>query len=436
MRGYIAAVLLAIACTDAEAAGELTFTEHLLQNGFGYAFGLSSRDLDGDGRPEIVVADADKGEMSCFVNQGNGSFQRFYIAQGEAGWLERNAIGDLDGNGKPDVAVVDNKNGQLLYFANPGTPIATRPWTRNVISATFTHAYDVCLADFYGNGRLDVAASSWISNQVAIFDNPGNGGGQWVQHTLDDNLRTARMIRAGDINGDGRPDLVATGETDNLIAWYQNPGLIGQPWSKHVIDNLNVDPLHGQIVDMNGDGKLDVLMAFGSGAAPELGQICWYENSGNGATWARHVVAGSFPGGTEAVAGDLNGDGRLEIVAAAWGAAGQVAWFDNAGDPAGRWTKHSLKQNWTKADGVLIVDLDLDGRLDIVAAAEHGTNEVRWWRNNGILVPEPSKLTLSASGLISALAYCAWRSNRHDPHVMRFLRRCESTGKGIRGLRQ
>ncbi|MFT5471490.1 MAG: hypothetical protein ACI8UO_006624, partial [Verrucomicrobiales bacterium] len=47
------------------------------------------------------------------------------------------------------------------------------------------------------------------------------------------------------------------------------------------------------------------------------------------------------------------------------------------------WTQHRLKHNWRSANQVIIADMNSDGRLDIVAGAEHGSNEVRWWRNEG-----------------------------------------------------
>ena len=60
-----------------------------------------------------------------------------------------------------------------------------------------------------------------------------------------------------------------------------------------------------------------------------------------------------------------------------------MALFKHGGDPHGPWSMQVLKEEWTAADQVILVDLDRDDRLDIVAAAERGSNEVRWWRNLG-----------------------------------------------------
>lgn len=387
------------------------FTEHLLQDGFHYAYGLAAADLNGDGKPDITAADASKGELSGFVNQGDGNFARFFIKQGESGWFERHEIGDVDGDGKPDVVVVKNQSGQLLWFQNPGNPIESQTWTRNVLAADFSYAYDVSLSDINGDGRLDVAASSWIGGRFAWFENVGNNGRDWTAHIIDEGVGETRTIRAGDFNGDGRPDLLGTSRTGNLVAWYENPSEpSSQDWIKHVVDDSTALPMHGQPFDVNGNGKMDIVMAFGHGSE-DTGFVVWYENlDGAGTSWARHIV-GTLPSGVEAVAGDLTGDGKPELIATAWGPNGKVVWFENSGDPTAAWTMHILKEHWPKANSVLVVDLDGDNRLDIVAAAEQGSNEVRWWHNEMALAPEPDASCMLLFGLGGWVIY-GWRGRR------------------------
>jgi hypothetical protein len=158
-----------------------------------------------------------------------------------------------------------------------------------------------------------------------------------------------------------------------------------------VIDGETVAPTHGHPADIDGDGDLDVLMAFGLVAPADADpaashQVAWYENvgqPGQGAAWRKHAIVGGFAQGFEAVLGDLDGDGDQDVVATAWSPMGRLAWFENSGDPTSGWKQHAIKSDWPNAVTVILADLDRDGRLDIAACAERGANELRWWRNGG-----------------------------------------------------
>src|SRR5262249_42938341 len=145
------------------------FDEHLIRDNYGYAYGIAAADLDGDGDLDLVSSDTtdDKtpertnGTLLWFENDGTGRFTQHIIARNESGWFERLALGDVDGDGRPDVVVVLNRAGSIVWFRNPGQP-ATQPWQRHpIINGGLPGAYDVALGDFDGDGKLDVAASSW-----------------------------------------------------------------------------------------------------------------------------------------------------------------------------------------------------------------------------------------------------------------------------------
>lgn len=396
-----AAAAGAAALLFAWPAGEIQFSERLISRDYTYAYGIHAADLDGDGDLDLVSADArEHAALYWYENDGKGSFTRHTIfahpqvMEQELVRMERHVTADINGDGRLDIVIVDNSAGDVRWFENSGTPRDGKPWRLHTITrGTLPGAYDVAVADIDGDGDLDVAASSWrLGNQFVWFENPGKHGPrdetQWVRHQIDTDLAETRTVQLGDLNGDGRPDLLATATAAGLVLWYENPGKAGGGrWKRHVIDTTG-RPAHGEMVDMDGDGDLDVTMASGMAATmapsaqPINPQVAWYENTGRGAGWKKHVVS-ELPEGFEAVAADIDGDGLKDLVATAWGKGGGVVWFRNPGPAGGQWKATWLKRGWTNANQIIVADFDKDGRPDVAAAADKGTNEVRWWRNQG-----------------------------------------------------
>lgn len=394
-------VAMAASLPTAVPAGEtarVRFEEKLIQDKYTYAYGIGTGDLDGDGHLDLISADTTSNALYWFANDGKGNFQRHFIMKDETGWFERLAVGDVNGDGKLDVVVVKNQDGGIVWFENSGKPRADEVWKRRVIAknGALPGAYDVVLADLDGDGKLDVAASSWSrGNRFAWYRNPGKDSHdkEWPAFVIDEKVAETRTIRVADFNRDGKPDLLGTGSAANLVVWYENPGKpTTQPWKKHIIDDKTPRPIHGMPVDLDGDGDPDVIMALGMNVPSDrkdTQQIAWYENvgsPGDGSVWKKHVICESFPQAFEVVAADINGDGKLDIVATSWGAkpGGQVAWFENPGDPRkASWPMHVLKTGWTNANQVMVADLNGDKRPDILAVAERGANEFRWWVNLG-----------------------------------------------------
>jgi len=293
---------------------------------------------------------------------------------------------------------VDNIHGDILFFENNGRPRAGHPWhcrylagpetniSRAPLVGSMPHAYDVAIADLDGDGRLDLAATGWVGNTVAWFRNTTAG---WDKHVIEQNIAEPRTIRTADFNGNGSPDLLATATAEGEVIWYENPGNPAeQPWRKHVIAT-ELRPTHGHPVDMTGNGRIDVVMACGFADKTNnftRHQVVWYENTGDPDqdTWPRHVIANELPHAFEGVAADIDGDGRPEVVATGWGENGQLVVCRPAdSDPRGPWNVQVLKNDWPRANQVVLADLTGDGRPDIVACAERGSNELRWWRNLG-----------------------------------------------------
>ena len=377
----------------------IRFTEHLIAGDYAYAYGIAAADFDNDGDLDLSSADyTPHNRLYLFENDGAGVFEKHVIQKDDPERLERHQVGDLDSDGDLDIVIVKNLRGHLLWFENSGSPDNGKLWKRHVITTHLPGAYDVALADFDADGDLDVAASSWrLGNQFAWFENSGNpADGEWRKHMIEADVPETRTMRVADFDGDGDPDLLGTIRMKPEVVWYENKRAGGSvTWARHVIDDRSRCPTHGNPVDMDGDGDLDVVMALGFMFDPaskdparstrrEDSQIVWYENDAPGSgRWKRHVVQEKWDDAFEAVAADLDGDGDIDIAATTWRNPGRVAWFENTGDPRKNWLCHVLKEDWRSANQVIIADMNGDKRPDIIACAERGSVEVRWWRNEG-----------------------------------------------------
>ncbi|MCX6622034.1 MAG: VCBS repeat-containing protein [Acidobacteria bacterium] len=378
---------------SAPMALPLEFTEALISKDFTYPYGLAAADLDGDGDLDLTASDArDNNSLYWFENKGSGKFEKHVMhRQPMPAWrMERHAIADFNKDGRPDVVVVENSTGDLRWLENPGAPGIRQPWPVHFItrSDAVPGAYDVAVADFDGDGDLDVAASSWRrGNMFTWHENPGKPNELWKMHTIAVNLAETRTVRAADFDGDGDPDILGTASGAGMVLWFENPGKAGGVWKQHVIGS-SPRPIHGEPVDLDGDGDLDVVMCLGMGATltglhnvPQ--KLVWYENLGGAARWKEHVVQQPFENAFDVVAADLDGDGDRDLAATAWNeSTGRaVVWFENRGGD--KWIPHTLKSDWPHATQVIVADLDGDHRPDIVVAAEDGSMEVRWWKNRG-----------------------------------------------------
>ncbi|MSP12408.1 MAG: VCBS repeat-containing protein [Chloroflexi bacterium] len=373
----------------------IKFTEHLLASGYNYAYGISALDLNGDGHLDIVTADTDVG-LYWFENDGRCNFTKHVVHLLKGEWIERHTWGDIDGDGRPEFVGIDNWGGAVYYFDITGDPRDGNAWVRHYIAplGTLPGAYDVAVADFDGDGALEVAASSWRKgNRYTLYKQQH---GQWLTHIIEENIAETRTVVPVDMDGDGKLDILGSATVAGQVMWYENPGSEGdlnplnRPWKKHLIDEVPL-PMLGHPVDMDGDGDVDVVMAGGISSSKEpkdlaSGLVVWFENQGTAAhpgPWQRHVICEPFARGFEAVAADLDGDGQMEVVATGREQEGCIVLFKHGGDPRGPWGRQTLKIGWINADSIMIVDIDGDGRQDIVAAAERGSNEVRWWHNEG-----------------------------------------------------
>jgi hypothetical protein len=270
-------------------------------------------DFNGDGIPDIL--ELGTATLIVLLGNGDGTFQAPISTPSGAG-LSVVAAGDFAGNSKADVVGIFN-NSLYVYLSNgDGTFTAGNSYTLGSASG-YTPLLTV--ADFNGDGDLDVAVSNFITGEQLVLLGNGNGTFQTPLTTSTPSVGNfAAYAAVGDFNGDGKLDLAldvgqassSGGEVYLLLG--NGDGTFQTPIAAFLSGNA----VGMAAADVNGDGNLDLVIL----SATLLSQV--YLGNGNGAfSNASNYMVGLFlapkTGGTVGAYGlviaDFNGDGKPDF---------------------------------------------------------------------------------------------------------------------------
>ena len=183
-----------------------------------------------------------------------------------------------------------------------------------------------------------------------------------------------------DVDGDGDQDFVGSNNTTFWLECPDNP-FSGKPWNYRTIDD-EILGSHCLITgDVNNDGKLDLIAnsSRGKEQTPIHDSICWFETPTTSSGWVRHVFSDKdAPGGSHYMGmGDLNSDGLPDIVCGAKGGKGNpggewFAWWEQPESGSEPWKKHLLSDEEVGASNIIPADVNRDGIMDLIAARGHG----------------------------------------------------------------
>ncbi len=247
----------------------------------------------------------------------------------------------------------------------------------NVVSDTAKAANSVAVADLDDDGDMDVLSASGGDNKIAWHENDGSQ--RFAEHVISTNARRAFSVLAADVDGDGDLDVLSASANDDKIAWYENDG--SQNFTERIISRNADEPRSVRVADLDGDGDLDVL----SGSISD-NKVAWYENDGTRQgprNWPEHAISTTASGVPSIFAADLDGDGDVDVLAAAYG-DNTVAWYENDGARRGprNWTEHAISTNCRWVYSVFAADMDGDGDLDVLSASRLD-KKIAWHENDG-----------------------------------------------------
>jgi len=279
-------------------------------------------DFNKDGKVDLAVANASDGTVSVLLGNGNGTFQPqvVYATQvvngvfGGSNW-ESAVVGDFNGDGKPDLAVSCDagcKSVSVLLGNGDGT-FGTQIDTN-------VGGLSLAAGDFNHDGKLDLAVTSSPLGGGTLSVLLGNGDGTFI---LQAQYMGGASVAAADVNGDGKLDLLLSGyalTAGDAVAVFLGNG--DGTFLAPALYGSGSAPFGVAVTDLNGDGKLDLVVANSgcfvlsgpcTGQQVPSGSISVLLGFGDGT----FVGKADYAGGSSAVtSADFNKDNKLDLAAA------------------------------------------------------------------------------------------------------------------------
>jgi hypothetical protein len=224
----------------------------------------------------------------------------------------------------------------------------------------------VGVADVDQDGDLDLYARAFNDAQVSWWDNFDGAAGAWLERVVADGVTGASAVEVADLDHDGDPDFAATSYSGDSISWWKNDTIHRrfQAPDPLVVRQGLADPRAITIADLNGDDWLDITYALWDGDAV---QACLAVLPDSNAWWSETIAASGFDGARAVTTADFNGDGALDVIAAAVN-GDDVSWWQNDGDWDPSWTTRNLLGALDGAHRTAPADFDLDGDVDVAVA--------------------------------------------------------------------
>jgi hypothetical protein len=344
-------------------------------------------DFNGDGIPDIAEAATqqkddgstpDPGFASIFL-QSRSSVDSFTKGAHFATGNNPSSIasGDLSGSGTADLAVANFLDGSVSVLLE--TAVASGTYSAAVTTSVGGHPNEVVIADLNGDSRADVVLADETANagRVVLLLQDGASIAHFASPVALSTVDAVAGVAVGDVNGDGRPDIVAAtadanGNNGHAVVFLQDPANPGTFLAPSVFAG-GAQPTAVKIADVDGDGLPDLVTSNdgpGTDGSGSAGVSVLLQDAANPGTFLAPVTYATQSATVALAVADLNGDGKPDIVAANLGPSptGSVSVLLQDPTRPGVFLSPVSYNGFGEPLSVAVGDVNKDGLPDIVVA--------------------------------------------------------------------
>ncbi|MCX6121918.1 MAG: FG-GAP-like repeat-containing protein [Ignavibacteriales bacterium] len=375
-------------------------------------------DVDGDGKPDLVVTNANSNTVSVFRNTSASGVMTASSFAPKVDFTTGShpygvAIGDVDGDGKPDLVVINANSNTVSVFRNTSSSgsITTSSFAPKVDFTTGPSPVSVTICDVDGDGKPDLVVTNASSNTVSIFRNTSSSGVMMASSfALKVDFTTGSYpygVAIDDVDRDGKPDLVVTNASSNTVSVFRNTSSSGSitasSFASKVDFTTGTTPVGVAICDADGDGKPDLVVTNANSNTVSVFRNTSSSGVMTASSFALKVdfTTGLYPCGV--AIGDVDGDSKPDLVVTNAN-SNTVSVFRNRSD-SGVMTASSFapKVDFTTGSypyGVAIGDMDGDGKPDFVVTNAN-SNTVSVLRNTILAINTYTLAVTAVNGTVT-----------------------------------
>ncbi len=345
------------------------FNERVIPVGHGPG-SIAIADVNHDGKLDIIVANEVDGTLDVLLGDGRGHFTPASASPVACGKNPNDiAVGDFNGDGNPDIIVANTETPYLTILLGDGkggfTPSPHSPFD----TRSYPHVHGVAVADFNGDGKPDAVTDSWGHNQILMFPGDGHGNLTLPGQAFNTGKRPYERLRSADFNKDGKPDVVTTDLDQNAVSILLGDGKGGLRDATGSPFPAGRAPWAVAIDDLNHDGNPDLVVIPYAPDVSDPKDVGVTVLLGDGKGGFTRMPGSPFSlagceGPDRVATGDINGDGLRDIVVTC-AQNNRMMIYLGSRDGGFITATRSVQTGWA---GVAVADLEGRGKDDIVVS--------------------------------------------------------------------